>query len=111
KGLVEAVLFAADRPLSARDVARAANMDRHRAHELLEMLREETRVRGIRVVEVAEGYALRTNPAYSSTVREFLSHKPVRLSRAQLETLAIVAYRQPVTRPEVDDIRGVDSGA
>src|SRR5688572_7329996 len=111
KGLVEAILFTADHPLSAKDVARAARIDKRRAQELIEILTVETRNRGVRVVEVADGFAYRTNPAYGSPVRDFLAQKPVRLSRAQLETLAIVAYRQPVTRPEVDDIRGVDSGA
>jgi segregation and condensation protein B len=66
--------------------------------------------RGMRVDEVAGGYMFRTNPAYASYVQSFLAQRPVRLSRAQLETLAIVAYRQPITRPEVDDIRGVDCG-
>jgi hypothetical protein len=47
---------------------------------------------------------------YAERVRQYLSLRPVRLSRAQLETLAIVAYRQPITRPEIDDIRGVDAG-
>jgi segregation and condensation protein B len=53
---------------------------------------------------------MRSNPVYADYVQKLLALRPVRLSRAQLETLAIIAYRQPVTRPEVDDIRGVDSG-
>lgn len=111
KGLVESLLFSSDKPQTARDIARAAKIDKGRVQELIEVLVEETKDRGVRLVEVSEGYAFRTNPAYSSYVREYLAQRPVRLSRAQLETLAIVAYRQPITRPEVDDIRGVDSGA
>ena len=111
KGLVEALIFSADKPQSSREIARAARLDKGRVQELIEQLLLETKDRGMRLVEVSEGYAFRTNPAYSSYVREFLAQRPVRLSRAQLETLAIVAYRQPITRPEVDDIRGVDSGA
>ena len=56
------------------------------------------------------GFALRTNPAFADWVGKLLAGKPVRLSRAMLETLSIVAYRQPITRPEIDDIRGVDCG-
>src|SRR5690606_37849919 len=111
KGLVEAIIFSSDKPQSAKEVARAARLDRGRVQELIDSLVEESKDRGVRLVAVADGYAFRTNPAYSSYVREFLAQRPVRLSRAQLETLAIMAYRQPLTRPEVDDIRGVDSGA
>ncbi len=110
KGLVEAIVFSADKPQTAKDVARAARLDKGRAQELIDLLIEETKDRGVRLVSVADGYAFRTNSAYSNYVREFLAQRPVRLSRAQLETLAIIAYRQPLTRPEVDDIRGVDSG-
>src|SRR5260370_22728490 len=67
--------------------------------------------RGIELDEVAGGWLFRSNVQFASFVRELTSERPVRLSRAQIETLAIVAYRQPVTRPEIDDIRGVDSGA
>jgi segregation and condensation protein B len=57
------------------------------------------------------GYLFRTHHAYSTWVQQLIQGRPVRLSRAQLETLSIVAYRQPITRPEIDQIRGVDSGA
>jgi segregation and condensation protein B len=61
-------------------------------------------------VEVAGGYQLRTKPENSPWIFKMNKARPVRLSRASLETLAIVAYRQPITRPEIDEIRGVDSG-
>ncbi len=67
--------------------------------------------RGINLVEVNSGFQFRSSTTYAPFVRDFVARKPVRLSRPQLETLAIVAYRQPVTRPEIDDIRGVDSGS
>jgi segregation and condensation protein B len=60
---------------------------------------------------VAGGWQLRTDPGSAEYVRRFLRVKPQRLTRAAVETLAIIAYRQPVTRPEVEDLRGVDSGA
>jgi segregation and condensation protein B len=110
KGVLEALLFSADHPMSAKELARAAQIDRKRATELVELLRKEYENRGLRIELVADGYCFRTHARYRSFVQKFLSLRPVRLSRAQLETLAIVAYRQPVTRPEVDDVRGVDSG-
>jgi segregation and condensation protein B len=60
---------------------------------------------------VAGGYQFRSAADSSEFVKSFVAPKPLRLTRAQLETLAIVAYRQPITRPEVDDVRGVDSGS
>src|SRR6478735_8733845 len=110
KGLLEALLFVSDRPLEVKDLARAAKIDKKRVEELLEEIRSDYQHRGVRLDEVGDGFAFRSNPAYSEYVRGYLSLRPVRLSRAQLETLSIVAYRQPITRPEVDDIRGVDAG-
>ncbi len=110
KGLIESILFVTDHPLGIKELARAAKLDRRRAEELVEELRRENEHRGVRVEEVAGGFVLRSNPTYAQYVREFLAQRPVRLTRAQLETLAIIAYRQPITRPEIDDIRGVDSG-
>lgn len=65
--------------------------------------------RGIHLVEVAGGFQLRTNPDFRDSVREMYAATPRKLSRAALETLAIVAYRQPLTRAEIEEIRGVDS--
>jgi segregation and condensation protein B len=110
KGLIEAVLFVSDHPLELKDVARAARIDRARTQELLDELAKDYQERGIRLELVAGGYAFRSSPEFADRVRQYLSLRPVRLSRAQLETLAIVAYRQPITRPEIDDVRGVDSG-
>jgi segregation and condensation protein B len=110
KGLVEALLFVADHPLEVKELARAAKIDRKRAGELVDEIKKDWSQRGINLHEVGGGYAFRSSPAYSDYVRSFLALRPVRLSRAQLETLAIVAYRQPITRPEIDDVRGVDCG-
>jgi len=110
KGLLEALLFVSDHPLEIKDLARAAKIDKKRAEELVQEIRVDYEKRGVRLDEVGDGFAFRSNPAYSEYVRGYLSLRPVRLSRAQLETLSIVAYRQPITRPEVDDIRGVDAG-
>ncbi|HEX2879717.1 MAG TPA: SMC-Scp complex subunit ScpB [Polyangiaceae bacterium] len=109
-GLLEALLFCSDHPVEVKELARAAGLDRKRTVELLQRLIELYAHRGLRLEHVAEGYSFRTHPRYGEFVRKLLAARPVRLSRAQLETLAIIAYRQPVTRPDVDDIRGVDSG-
>ena len=71
--------------------------------------REEKR--GIKIEEVAHGWQIRTSAKYGHWVRRSIQGKPKKLSKASLEVLSIVAYRQPVTRSEIDQIRGVDSSA
>jgi segregation and condensation protein B len=110
KGLLEALIFASDHPQKANDLAKAASANVKEVRDLLDDLKTEYRPRGIQLDEVAGGWIFRTSSAYAPFVRDLTKQKPVRLSRAQVETLAILAYRQPVTRPEIDDIRGVDSG-
>ncbi len=110
KGLLEALIFAAAEPLGLRELARAAKVKRPVAEELLGELCHEYRDRGVELSEVAGGFVFRTHVRYGAAVRDLVAKKPVRMTRAQLETLAVVSYRQPVTRPEIDDIRGVDSG-
>lgn len=110
KGVLEALIFVAEAPLTPKELARAAKIDRKRAMELIEELVAEYAPRGLQIQEVAGGYCFRSNPEFAGYVKTHLAQRPVRLSRAQLETLSIIAYRQPITRPEVDDIRGVDSG-
>jgi segregation and condensation protein B len=110
KGLVEALVFVSDRPVKTAELAKAASAEAKLVKELLAELVAEYRPRGVHLDEVAGGWAFRTSAAYAPFVRDLATQKPVRLTRAQIETLAIVAYRQPITRPETDDIRGVDSG-
>jgi segregation and condensation protein B len=71
--------------------------------------RAESERRGMRIVEVAGAYQLRTAPEHAEWVRRLFQQKPWRLTRATLETLAIVAYKQPITRAEIEAIRGVDA--
>jgi segregation and condensation protein B len=78
---------------------------------VLEELEAHYRHRGLNLHLVAGGYQFRTHPENAQFVQKLIAGKPVRLSRAQLETLAIVAYRQPITRPEIDEIRGVESAS
>lgn len=110
-GLVEALIFASDKPIKDREVARLASAPVKQVREVLVELRAVYAERGIVLSEIAGGWLFRTAAQFAPFVRELSAERPVRLTRAQVETLAIVAYRQPVTRPEIDDIRGVDSGA
>jgi segregation and condensation protein B len=110
-GLLEALVFASDKPVKSIELARFASAPVKQVRELLDELKATYVHRGIVLDEIAGGWLFRTNVEFAPFVRELTSERPVRLTRAQVETLAIVAYRQPVTRPEVDDIRGVDSGA
>jgi segregation and condensation protein B len=111
QGLLEALIFASDKPMKDREVARLASAPVKLVRELLAELKAVYATRGIVLDEVAGGWLFRTSVQYAPFVREMSAEKPVRLTRAQVETLAIAAYRQPITRPEIDDIRGVDSGA
>lgn len=111
RGLVEALIFASDKPLKAVELARMAKAPVREVRPILKELSDHYAVRGVRLDEIAGGWAFRTAAAYAPFVRDMANVKPVRLTRAQVETLAIVAYRQPITRPEMEDIRGVDCGA
>ncbi len=111
KGLLEALIFASDKPLKPGDLARSAAAPVKEVKLLLAILKQDYLTHGIQLDEVAGGWIFRTSVAFAPFVRDMASQKPVRLSRAQVETLAILAYRQPVTRPEIDDVRGVDCGA
>lgn len=110
---VEACLLAADRPLSVEDLDRVlagpgAAAVEEALHSIADRLRQGPG--GVRLVEVANGWRLRTDPRAAPWVAALRGGRPLRLSRAALETLSVVAYRQPVTRAEVEDLRGVDPG-
>jgi segregation and condensation protein B len=111
--VVESVLFVADKPLDLQQLYEATGIERERIQEALNQISGIHRdgISGLVLYEVAGGWQFRTDPHSAEYVRRYLRVKPQRLTRAAVETLAIIAYRQPVTRPEVEDIRGVDCGA
>jgi segregation and condensation protein B len=111
RGLLEALIFASDKPMKTGELARLASAPSRQVRDVMGELKAEYQPRGIVLDEVAGGWLFRTNAQYAPFVRELAGGRPVKLTRAQLETLAIAAYRQPITRPEIDEIRGVDSGA
>jgi len=106
---LEAVLFVAERPLSRRQIASLAGIDRDRVDALLGDLEVLLRERGIRLLAVGDEVQLVTAPEAGRLIARYVGADGVRLSPAALETLAIVAYRQPVTRGVIERIRGVDS--
>lgn len=110
--VLEALLFAAAEPLTAVQLAEATEADVARVEEGLALLAAayDEGGRGIRLAEEAQGFIVITRPDYAPFVARLLrGRKKMRLSRPALETLAIIAYKQPVTKTEVDAIRGVDS--
>jgi segregation and condensation protein B len=106
---LEALLFVAERPLSRREIANLAGVPREVVDARLGDLEVGLRDRGIRLVIAGERVALATAAEAGSLIARYVGVDAVRLSPASLETLAIVAYRQPVTRAAVERIRGVDS--
>ncbi len=112
KQLVEALVFASDKPMTVQKLRQLTRVsDIPRLEQALFELAEDYADRGIVLQQVSGGYQFRTRTQWSQWVQQLIAGRPVRLTRAQLETLAIVAYRQPITRPEIDEIRGVDSSA
>jgi segregation and condensation protein B len=109
--IVEAVLFASDAPLTADEIARADEMlDEDQVEEALQHLKAEydDAGRSFQVTELAEGYQILTRPEFAPYLERFDNvPRPSRLSGPALETLAIIAYRQPIGRLEVEYIRGV----
>jgi len=111
--LVEALIFAADGPIKAERMAEALEIPLAEIKEAIEALEVDyaERPRGFFLQEVAGGYQLRTRPEYADYLRKLGRSRPFRFSRPALESLAIIAYRQPVTRSEIEYLRGVDSGS
>ncbi|MDB4977227.1 MAG: hypothetical protein JWN48_5568 [Myxococcaceae bacterium] len=111
KGALEALILVSDKPVQAIRLARLTQQDVGTVRKALAELITEYQGRGIALDEIAGGFQFRTSPRYATFVRMLVQQKPQKLSRASLEALSIIAYRQPVTRPEIDDVRGVDSGS
>jgi segregation and condensation protein B len=109
---IEALLLAADRPLSTRNLVELlASEHESPNHEdvrnALQVLGDEWQGRGAELVRVASGYRLQVRQTFEPWVARLWEERPPRYSRALLETLALIAYRQPITRAEIEDVRGV----
>jgi segregation and condensation protein B len=106
---LEALLFVAERPLTRREIASLAGVDRDIVDSLLGDLEVAFRDRGLRLIASGDQIQLVTAPEAGSLIARYVGAEGGKLSPAALETLAIVAYRQPVTRGVIERIRGVDS--
>ncbi len=111
--LVEALIFAADGPIKLERMAEVLDLPVEKILSAIEALEADyaEHPRGFFLQEVSGGYQLRTRPEYADDLRKLGSSRPFKFSRPALESLAIIAYRQPVTRSEVEYLRGVDSGS
>jgi segregation and condensation protein B len=112
KGALEAMLFVADEPLMPRKLAEALDCDEGKVLSALQELREEyiQYNRGMQLRELGGGWRMHTHPAYAANIEKMLlTSRRARLTRAAVETLAIITYLQPITRTQVANLRGVQS--
>lgn len=111
KAIIEAVIYITDEPLTAQQIAGALNRPIEQIKAILEDLTNEYAQpdRGLNIREVADGYKMATKPEHHEEIRAFVKNlkPPLKLSLAALETLAVIAYKQPITAPEIMEIRGV----
>ncbi len=114
RGLLESILFLANEPLSVSVLARQIQLDKTNTRILLDSLMDEYTERngGITIKEIAGGYRFLTSEKYSEELKKIFKPKNTeKLSRSLMETLAIICYKQPITLPEIEEIRGVNSRA
>lgn len=111
KRVLESLIFVSDAVITAVQLGRIAKIRAAEVRDLLIEIRVDYEDRGIELVEINGGFQFRSVASSAPFVRNLVAQRPVRLTKAQLETLALIAYRQPITRPEIDDVRGVDSGS
>jgi segregation and condensation protein B len=110
--VIEALIFVSDEPISVKTIAGVLKEDKEVVNEAIAALVQEFNARqsGLQLREVAGGWQFATRPEYHEHVRAFLKTRPsAKLTIASLETLAVIAYRQPITVPEILEIRGVQS--
>ncbi len=111
KRIVEAILFAANKPMTIKQIQEAfpelEQPDTLEIQLAIESIAQDYLIRPIGLVHLASGYRFQVKPGMAPWVTRLFEEKPARYSRALLETLSIIAYRQPVTRGEIEDIRGV----
>ena len=107
--IIECLLFAVGEPLTAKELAKTTETDEASVHTAVRLLRDRYAVSGLQIVEIAHGYQMATRPEFAPAVAKLLAPNAHRLSRPALETVTIIAYRQPCTQAEIEAIRGVAS--
>ena len=112
--VIEAVLLSASRPIDVQEIERVFPEDekptREEIRQALQEIEEQCKERGVELKKVSSGYRLQVRQSLSSYVAKLWEERPQRFSKATLETLALIAYRQPITRGEIEEIRGVTIG-
>ena len=112
RAISEALIFVAEEPLDSKSIAKVLRVEQPVVDEAIQSLVEEynSRSGGLQLREIAGGWQISTRPEHHEHVRAYLKSRPsAKLSLASLETLAVIAYKQPVTVPEIQEIRGVQS--
>jgi segregation and condensation protein B len=109
RSAVECLLFVSEEPVTSAQMAAALEVDEQSVEQAVYDLILDLGQRGLQIVRVAGGYQMCTRQEFSEVCQRILVRQNQKLSRAAFETLAVIAYRQPVTQPEVEAIRGVDS--
>ena len=112
--VIEAVLLSASRPIDVQEIERVFPEDekptREEIRQALQEIEEQCKDRGVELKKVSSGYRLQVRQSLSSYVAKLWEERPQRFSKATLETLALIAYRQPITRGGIEEIRGVTIG-
>ena len=108
RAAVEAVLFVAEKPVSAGELAKATGASRREVESALAALESERAASGLRLQQDGDEWRLVTAPEAASAVSAYLGADRLRISQAALETLSVIAYRQPATRADVEHVRGVN---
>ena len=113
--IIEAAIFVADKPISKRHIKDTVLMDiaisMSRINEAIETIQTHFQTRGIRLVEVGSGYRFQACSSLSPWLSNLWQERAPKYSRALLETLSLIAYRQPITRGEIEQVRGVTTGS
>jgi len=114
KAILEALLFASGEPLTIGAIAKATSLSEQNIREIIRELTADYRDRnsGIVIAEIADGYEMATDPELAAWIRRMKNvHVSNKLSQPSIETLSIIAYKQPITKVEIDQLRGVNSDA
>lgn len=111
KNIIEAILLSSNEPVAVEKMQEVFDEERRPSldelKDILNSLKADYSTRAFELIQVASGYKVQTKPEYSSWVSRIQIEKPAKYSRALLETLAIIAYKQPVTRADIEELRGV----
>lgn len=109
KNIIENLLFVSSEALKIEKIGELLGLEKEKVKEIIEELRSEYSSRALQIEEIAEGYLMSTRPQYAPWVKKLYKEKvTLKLSSAALETLSIIAYKQPISRAEIEEIRGVE---